>query len=59
LCFHGGLREGELESELDGVLGSTIVGIILQALLWSDRLLPLTNGAPNRIPPRLTISNRV
>ena len=56
-CFsgHGGL----FEDELDGVPGSTMMVIILQALLRGNRLLPLTDGAPNRIPTRLTLGNRV
>ena len=59
LCFHGGLRKGEIEGELDGVPGSTVMEFILQALLWGNRLPPLTDGAPNRIAPWLTFGNRV
>jgi hypothetical protein len=59
LCFHGGLRKSEIEGELDGVPGSTVMEFILQALLWGNRRLPLTDGAPNRIAPWLTLGNRV
>jgi hypothetical protein len=33
LCFHGGLRKGEIEGGLEGVLSSTMMEFILQALL--------------------------
>ena len=55
LCFHGGL----FEDELDGVPGSTMMVIILQALLRGNRRLPLTDGTANRIAPWLTLGNRV